>query len=339
MTITDFSIEYDAINQQNIFTNGDTVRGRIIVEVLKETKIKRLTLTAKGKGEARSTNEDSSFSVNEKYYAIRQQVLEEARQDGAKVIAQGRHVFPFSFKIPDRQMPSSFKCNLCQIVHKLKAELKQPKKLPKKAEADFKFVSKPNMDIAGLLVPWRGCTKTKVKLLGPKTVRMDVYTDRIGYKQGETVRVQAEILNQSTDPVTPIIKFYLKEISFGNGLQSIVVKKILQLEAKAVAARSKDTVVKAIPIPRRLPPSILNCCIFKLEYELKVGLNIKCTVDEGVKIPIVVLPDISQEPSLAVFDVQASWNTNQPSLSNAPQQHATSQPLDSPPSYETLFPS
>ncbi|XP_077378865.1 arrestin domain-containing protein 3-like [Festucalex cinctus] len=344
MGITDFSIEYDAINQQNIFTNGDTVRGRIVVEVLKETTIKWLTLTAKGRGEAHSTNEDSSFSVYEKYYTIQQQFLEEARQDGetsagTKVIAQGRHVFPFSFKIPDRRMPSSFSCNLCKIVHKLKAELRQPKRLPKKAETSFKFVSKPTIDIAGLMVPWRGCHSSKVKLFGLKTVKMDVYTDRIGYKQGETVRVQAEILNQSNHSVTPILKFYLKEISFGNGLQSIIVKKILQMEANAVAAGSKDTMVKAIPIPRRLPPSILNCAIFKLEYELKVGLDIKCTVDEGVKIPIVVLPDIRQEPGPAALDAQASWNTNHPSLSNTPQQHATPQPVDSPPSYETLFPS
>lgn len=52
------------------------------MEVLKETRINSLTLIAKAKGEAHSSNEDSSFSVYQKYYTIRRQLLEEARQDG-----------------------------------------------------------------------------------------------------------------------------------------------------------------------------------------------------------------------------------------------------------------
>ncbi|XP_061624003.1 arrestin domain-containing protein 3-like isoform X1 [Phyllopteryx taeniolatus] len=334
MTITNFSIEYDAISRQNGFTNGDAVRGRIIVEASKETRIKSLTLIAKGKGEAHSTDEDSSFSVYEKYYTIRQHILEEARQEGeTKVIAQGRHAFPFSFKIPEREMPSSFKCTLCKIVHKLKAELKQSMKLLKKTETYFKFVSKPAMAIPGIMVPQHGCKNTSVKFFGSGTVTMDVYTDRLGYKQGETLRVRAEILNHSTRSVTPVVKFYLKENSFGNGLQSLVVKKILQMEAPAVASTSKKTVMKEIPIPRRLPPSMLNCSIFRLEYELKVHVDIKYTVDEGVTIPVVVLPDVRHQPSPAAFEPETSDIADRPTWSN------TAQHLDAPPSYETLYPS
>ncbi|XP_061673498.1 arrestin domain-containing protein 3-like [Syngnathoides biaculeatus] len=344
MTIADFSIEYDANNPQNVFTNGDTLRGRIVVEVLKETQIKSLTLVAKGKGEAHSTAEDSSFSVYEKYYTVRQQILEEARQDaetfpGTKVIAQGRHIFHFSFKIPDREMPSSFKCTLCKIVHKLKAELKQPMRLLKKTETSFKFVSKPAVDIPGLMVPRHACKKTSVKFFGSGTVTMDVYTDRLGYKQGETLRVRAEVQNHSSRSVTPVLKFYLKENSFGNGLQSIVVKKILQMEAAAVASGGTDAVMKEIPVPRRLPPSMLNCCIFRLEYELKVHVDIKYNIDEGVTIPVVVLPDFRRQPSSAAFQPETSEIANRPSWSDAPRQQATPQHLDAPPSYETLYPS
>ncbi|XP_077572200.1 arrestin domain-containing protein 3-like [Stigmatopora nigra] len=339
MTIAYLEIEYDAINQQNVFTNGDTVKGRIIVSVLKETKIKSLNLIAKGKGEAHSTDEDSSFSVYETFYTIEHQILDEAQQDGTHVIARGRHAFPFSFKIPNRELPSSFKCNLCEIVHKIKVELKQSMKLTKKAETYYKFVSKPPMDISRLLVPRHGCKKTNVKFFGTGTVTMDVYVDRTGYKQGETVRVRTEIKNYSSRPVTPIIKFYLKENSFGNGLQSIVVKKILQLECIEVASNSKELLMKSIPIPRRLPPSILNCSIFRLEYELKVHLDVKHTTDEGVIIPIVILPQIPQPQSPATSEVGTSENPNHLTWSNTAQQHATPQHLDSPPSYETLYPS
>ncbi|XP_054629666.1 arrestin domain-containing protein 3-like isoform X2 [Dunckerocampus dactyliophorus] len=337
MTISHFSIEYDAINHQNTFTNGDTIKGRIIVVASKETKIQTLTLIAKGKGEAHSSDEDSTFSVNEKYYTIRQEILGEARQDGfheARVgsIAQGRNVFPFSFKIPDRDMPSSIKSSLCRIVHKLKAELKQSMKLPKKADTYFTFVSKPAVAIPGLMTPQHGCKQTSINL-GSGTVSMDVHTDKMGYKQGEALHIRIEILNQSTRLVTPTVMFFRKETSFGNGYQSIAEKKLLQMEAQPVASGRTETVIKRIPIPRRLPPSVLNCCMFTLEYKLKVYLDIKYKIDQGVIIPIVVLPGIQEQPTPAACEGEASGNPYRPTRSSTPQS------LEPPPSYEALYPS
>ncbi|KAF7661070.1 hypothetical protein LDENG_00268730 [Lucifuga dentata] len=66
-------------------------------------------------------------------------------------------VFPFSFKIPDRKMPSSFKSTTGRIVHKIKAELKQSMKITKKVKSHFTFVSKADMDIPGLMEPQYGC--------------------------------------------------------------------------------------------------------------------------------------------------------------------------------------
>ncbi|XP_061842526.1 arrestin domain-containing protein 3-like isoform X2 [Nerophis lumbriciformis] len=337
MTISNFSIEYDAINPQNTFTNGDTIKGRIVVVASKETKIQWLAVIAKGKGEAHSTNEDSSFSVYETYYNIRQIISEDARLDGdtfptIKVIGQGRHLFPFCFKIPDRGLPSSIKCSLCTIVYKLKAELKQSGKLLKKADEYFKFVSKPALEICGLTAPRHGFKQTSVKLFGSGTVTMDVYTDRLGYKQGEIVQIRAEVRNQSTRLATPIILFYLTQTSFGNGLQSGVEKKLLKMEANPVASGSKDTIIKKIKIPGKLPPSILNCSIFKMEYQIRVYLDMKYTEDHGITIPLIVLPGVPQQSS-AAFEGAASGNPNYPTWSSTPQ------PLEPPPPYEELFPS
>ncbi|XP_061624004.1 arrestin domain-containing protein 2-like isoform X2 [Phyllopteryx taeniolatus] len=298
MTITNFSIEYDAISRQNGFTNGDAVRGRIIVEASKETRIKSLTLIAKGKGEAHSTDEDSSFSVYEKYYTIRQHILEEARQEGeTKVIAQGRHAFPFSFKIPEREMPSSFKCTLCKIVHKLKAELKQSMKLLKKTETYFKFVSKPAMAIPGIMVPQHGCKNTSVKFFGSGTVTMDVYTDRLGYKQdgGPGCCVHEQKDGDEGDPHSQTT--------------ATLHVELLHLQAG----------VRAEGEPHKFTDS--------------VHVDIKYTVDEGVTIPVVVLPDVRHQPSPAAFEPETSDIADRPTWSN------TAQHLDAPPSYETLYPS
>lgn len=58
----------------------------------------------------------------------------------------------FAAVILDRKLPSTFTSTIGKIIHKLKAELKQSMKLTKKAKVHFTFVSKPDMDIPGLMV-------------------------------------------------------------------------------------------------------------------------------------------------------------------------------------------
>lgn len=101
---------------------------------------------------------------------------------GTEVVGKGRHIFPFSFQIPDRyvflffpldslvllptfpvvlrrKIPSTFKASIGKVVHKLKAELKQSMKLTKKAKSHFTFVSKPHMEIPGLMVRTQDCQR------------------------------------------------------------------------------------------------------------------------------------------------------------------------------------
>lgn len=216
MTVTHFTIEYDSINSKNTFTNGDTITGRVIVEVSKETTINSLVFIAKGEARVRWSEHYGQYQhhvywQNEKYYEVKHYLLRASRQDGktyifyiclnnpglsfrvyqtdfclcfgspgTEVIKKGRNVFPFSFQIPDRcaylifvhfhistpgalqfifcccplyrKLPSTFTSSIGKIIHKLKAELKQSMKLTKKAKVHFTFVSKPDMDIPGLMV-------------------------------------------------------------------------------------------------------------------------------------------------------------------------------------------
>ncbi|XP_070760662.1 arrestin domain-containing protein 3-like [Enoplosus armatus] len=343
MTIKNFSIEYDAINSKNTFTNGDTINGRIIVEVSKETRIQSLIFIAKGKArvcwhEHYGQHHHHVYWANEKYYDVKHHILREARQDGTEVIGKGRHVFPFSFKIPDRKIPSSFKDCIGKVVHNLKAELKQSMKLTKKAKTHFTFVSKADMDIPALMEPQYGCKDKSVKVFGSGNVSMDVHTKRMGYKQGEALKVQVEISNHSTRSVKPKFILYEKRSFFAQGRRRVCTNEILKEKIEAVATSSKESVTKVITIPRELPPSILNCSIIKLEYRLKIHLDIKCARDPEIKLPIVVLPAfeapaVTQPPPSAGFGFEAFGNPNQTPWSTAPQQQQASQAVAPPPPY------
>ncbi|XP_031705507.1 arrestin domain-containing protein 3-like [Anarrhichthys ocellatus] len=351
MTIKNFAIEYDAINSNNTFTNGDTVNGRIIIEASKETRIQSLVFTAKGEARVRWSEYYGQYQhhvywANEKYYDVKHHILREAREDGTEVIGKGRHVFPFSFKIPDRNIPSSLKTCIGKIVHQVKAELKQSMKLTKEAKTYFTFVSKADMDIPGLMDPQFGCKDKSVKGFGSGNISMDVHTQRMGYKQGEVLQVKVEINNKSTRSVKPKFILYEKKSFFAQGRRRVSTNEILKEKIESIASSGKQTVTKVITIPRELPPSILNCSIIKQEYRLKIHLNIKYAPDPEIKLPIVILPSfevpaIQQPPGAAGFGCEAFGNQDQAPWSMKPQPQPAPYAAEPPPPYgaHTMYPS
>ncbi|XP_031165162.1 arrestin domain-containing protein 3-like [Sander lucioperca] len=350
MTIKNFSIEYDAINHKNTFSNGDTINGRVIVEVSKETKIQSLVFIAKGKArvcwsENYGQNQHHVYWSNEKYYDVKHHILREARQDGTEVIGKGRHAFPFSFKIPDRKIPSSFKSSIGNIVHKLKAELHQSMKLTKKVNTHFTFVSKADMDTPGLMEPQNGCKDKSVNVFGSGNISMDVHTKQMGYKQGEALQVTVEVSNQSTRSAKPKFILYKKQSFFAQGRRRLHKEKIIKEMSEAVASSGKETVTKVISIPTELPPSILNCSIIKLEYKLRIYLDVKFASNPEIKLPIVILPSFEvpamKPPAAAGFGFKAFGDPDQAPWSTASQAQAAPQEVDPPPPYDAyaMYPS
>lgn len=87
MTIKKVSIEYDALNSKNVFTNGDTINGRIIVLASKDSPIRSLVLIAEGVARVH-WNVDSEASISEEieYYGIKHCILEESINGMYKII-------------------------------------------------------------------------------------------------------------------------------------------------------------------------------------------------------------------------------------------------------------
>ncbi|XP_061905547.1 arrestin domain-containing protein 2-like [Entelurus aequoreus] len=210
-------------------------------------------------------------------------------------------------------MPSSFKSGTGRIVHKVKAELKQSMKLTKEAKVHFTFVSKADMDIHGLML------RSLFRLIHEYNPHLIVLSLRNlsmsalikvsaslapEMSQCEDLRVKVVVHNQSSRAVKPKMVLYKKKSFFAQGERKHSTMDILEEKAESINAYSKETVNMVITIPRELPSSILNCGIIKLEYRLKIILDIKYAINPKIKLPIVVLPaldvpDIKQPPGPA----------------------------------------
>ncbi|XP_051924648.1 arrestin domain-containing protein 2-like isoform X3 [Hippocampus zosterae] len=272
MTIKTFLIEHDEVDGGTHFTNGDTIQGRVIVEILKEAEIKSLTLIAKGYENFHLTDvfltsygsRRNSYPTVEFFYKVKQDLL----KTGPQILGEGRHTFPFSFKIPDKEMTTS--SNWAH--HQLKAKLKQPRKRDKKVKTKFLFQQKEDTDEFQHMEPQHVCIEHNFKSCGSGTVTMNVYTEQMAYKADETLNIKVEINNQSTVSVRPKFTIYRKQKILLPRQRIIITSKVLQNLNKAdiIAANSRVTVTKTIPL-EKLPGPI--CGVAKNEYQLKVCLK------------------------------------------------------------------
>lgn len=82
-TVKSFSVEYNPINERNVFTGGDCIKGQIALELAKECKIQSLCVKLKGKAEV-SWYENYGRAVvryhkKEKFFSIKHFIIEAGR--------------------------------------------------------------------------------------------------------------------------------------------------------------------------------------------------------------------------------------------------------------------
>ncbi|KAG7481298.1 hypothetical protein MATL_G00065230 [Megalops atlanticus] len=205
-TVKSMKITYDAINEDNTFSSGDVITARIILEISKEAKINSLSIKAKGEAHVHwkegHGDDERSYSANERYFKLKQFMIQPPKDDGkdseklladhsgetySDVVAPGIHLYPFTFQIPQRDMPSSFTGIHGKIAYTLEAKLSRSMRMAKTAMAEFTFITKNNMVDDTLLSSQSGSVQKKMKLFTSGNVSMNANMERMGYMQGKTV--------------------------------------------------------------------------------------------------------------------------------------------------------
>ncbi|XP_055017899.1 arrestin domain-containing protein 3-like [Boleophthalmus pectinirostris] len=272
MTIESFSIEYDANNKDNVFSKGDTISGRVVLELSKETKLNRLIVKAKGKATVRWTEHYGprlhiTYTAKEKYFSIEKHLLIDSTHD-SKVTPVGRHVFPFTFEIPNVELPSSFKGKHGKICYRLEARASRSMRLDRKAKEEFFILFNEDLSTLDLMKPQYICSEKK--FLSSGNITLNMHTKQMGYLQGDKIEVRAEIINNSNKTITPKYYLYEKQSFYTRLKRKVYTKDIIQEKGQPIGPRTQLNDTKVLDIPDLLPPTLLSCPILKLEYRLKL---------------------------------------------------------------------
>ncbi|XP_070689822.1 arrestin domain-containing protein 3-like [Pempheris klunzingeri] len=357
-TVKSLKVTYNPINEKNTFTTGDCITGEVRLEVAKDCQIESLEIKFKGKAEVMWTERHGQTTVvyrsKEKYFSVKHDFIRGANVGGddsqtlvinqnyetyRSVVAPGCHVYPFTFQIPHQNMPSSFNGSVGKVVYSLDAKLSRSMRINTKDSTKINFVSSSDLSSdPGLMVPQHESKDKKMNLFTSGAVAMDVKIEKTGFFQGERLRVLASIQNSSSREIKPKYCVYTKHSFFARGKRRVHTKDLLKEVGEPIPPSANQNVTQVIAIPHDAEPTIHNCKIIKVEYRLRVYLDVKYASDPEIKFPIVILP-ASQVPAVAPplaasgFGFEPFGGAIPSAWGVPPQPPPAPQPVDAPPPY------
>ncbi|XP_070760907.1 arrestin domain-containing protein 3-like [Enoplosus armatus] len=289
--IKDFGVTYEAVNRENTFSGGDTVTGTVTFTLTSETKVKSVAVKVKGQADVRWTegsgDNKKSYTAQRKYFKLKENLV--AEHGKGAVLSQGVHCFKFRFKIPEGDMPPSFKGFHGKIVYMLEAKLSRSWRLPSVVQKELNFVSKSFPHPGQVMCPQSGS-------VNKGQVQMSATINRKVCSPGDTLSVVAKICNSSSKNTKAKFSLQQKIVYRARGSTNVSDQSLYKMVGDTINPKSEETVSCQVKIPANVIHTLHNCEIISVDCYLKVYLDIKFAFDPEVVFPLVIVP-----PSFATF--------------------------------------
>ncbi|XP_035503421.1 arrestin domain-containing protein 2 isoform X1 [Scophthalmus maximus] len=281
-----------------VFSSGDVVSGRVLLQLGGASSVASLKLHAEGFAkvhwtESRSAGSSTAYTQNysdEVEYLNRREVLLQADNGEVIVLPAGTHEFPFSFQLPEETLVTSFEGKHGSIRYWVKVKLHRPWATVKKLKKEFTVIEPIDINTPTLLAPQAG-TKDKMARAWYRNfgqVSVTAKIDRKGYTPGEVIPVFAEFDNSTSRSVVPKAFITQTQTFIARGTMKQKRSVVATLSGDIVGARCRETWHgRAIKIPP-VGPSILQCRIIKVEYMLKVCVDVPGTSKMCLELPLVI---------------------------------------------------
>ncbi|XP_061886759.1 arrestin domain-containing protein 3-like [Entelurus aequoreus] len=297
---------FDTLNESNlpVFSGGEMVSGRVLVDVTGDVRVRSLDVTARGVAkvrwtESRNAGANTAYTQNyteEVEYLQHRDCLigedrdEDAVDDASTLLRAGLHEFAFSFHLPQMALATSFEGKHGSVRYWVKAQLQRPWMLPVKTKKEFIVFEHIDINTPLLLAPQAG---SKEKTLccwfcasGP--ISLSAKIARKGYTPGDSIQIFAEVENCSSRVVVPKAALYQTQTFFAKGKGKEIQQLVSNLRGEPLAqGRSQSWEGKLLKIPP-VSPSILDCPIIRVEYALVVYVDVPGGLNLSLSLPLVI---------------------------------------------------
>ncbi|XP_070990989.1 arrestin domain-containing protein 3-like isoform X1 [Oncorhynchus clarkii lewisi] len=321
---------FDYLNDNNVpvYSGGDSVSGRVIIEVAGEVRVKMLNITARGVAkvrwtESRNAGANTAYTQNyteEVEYLNHSDTLigeerdEDSPEEALTVLNTGLHEFAFSFLLPQMPLATSFEGKHGSVRYWVRAELYRPWLLPVRVKKEFTVFEHIDINTPLLLAPQAG---TKDKTLccwfcasGP--ISLSAKIERKGYTPGESLQIFAEVENCSSRVVVPKAALCQTQTYFAKGKARQLQQQVAALRGDTLSqGKSQSWDGKLLHIPP-VSPSILDCPLIRVEYSLMVYVDIPGGLNLSLSLPLVIgtIPlhaFTSRTSSISSYCCTVSW--------------------------------
>uniref|UniRef100_A0A3B3BLJ4 Arrestin C-terminal-like domain-containing protein n=1 Tax=Oryzias melastigma TaxID=30732 RepID=A0A3B3BLJ4_ORYME len=250
------TIEYDSLNEEGTFSEGDIMTGIVTLTLRKDTKVKSLFVKLKGDADVfwseTSEERNDEYSAHTRYFKLKQSVTPKDSDETA--LPQGIHVFKFRFQIPPGSMPSSFRELDGNIVYKIEAKLCRSWRMDVTASKELPFISKFLPNIQSPMV---------FKTSHPASTMFSCHSYIV-------MELVLSVKNSSSKKVTPKLSFKKTVTFYAKGTSKSSTEEISRMVFDSIEQNDEKELKCVMKIPANQAPSIQNCDIIKLEYTLKV---------------------------------------------------------------------
>ncbi|NXC12168.1 ARRD4 protein, partial [Corythaeola cristata] len=238
-----------------------------------------------------------------------------AGSEESLILLDGRHEFPFSFQLPQEPLVTSFTGKYGSIQYYVKAVLERPAAPDQSVQTELHVISHIDISSPALLTP---VLRSQEKMVGcwfftSGPVSLSAKIERKGYCNGEAIPIYAEIENCSSRLIVPKAAIFQTQTYLASGKTKTFRQMVANVRGNHIASGSTDTWNgKTLKIPP-VSPSILDCCIIRVEYSLAVYIHIPGAKKLMIEMPLVIgtIPCIgfsSRNSSItSQFSMDMSW--------------------------------
>ncbi|XP_030329824.1 thioredoxin-interacting protein isoform X1 [Strigops habroptila] len=279
---------------EKVYSSGEKVVGRILVEVAEVTRVNAVKVLACGVARVNWTKGPQQCRQEMEYLRFEDVLTLEEQPtdgDGSVILRPGnKYEYKFGFELPQGPLGTTFKGKYGCVDYWVKAFLERPSFPTQEIKKRFEVMDPVDVNTPELLSPVAAKKEKKVSCMFIPDGRVSVSAqiDRKGFCEGDDICINADFENTCSRIVVPKAAIMAKHTYLANGQTKVFTQKLSCVRGNhIISGMSESWRGKTIRV-KKLKPSILGCNILRVEYFLQIYVSVPGSKKIILELPLVI---------------------------------------------------